>query len=110
MTSHFTKNGGNALGLAGQGPLNLVNIDISWSNESDDKRIIAAARNFVNRSIAAAKAKGLFNEYLYQNYAALQQDVFPSYGATNYAKLKAVSKKYDPSGVWQKLQPGYFKL
>jgi hypothetical protein len=22
MTSHFTKNGGNALGLAGQGPLN----------------------------------------------------------------------------------------
>ncbi|KAK6538557.1 hypothetical protein TWF694_010136 [Orbilia ellipsospora] len=110
MTSHFTRNGGNALGLAGQGPLNLVNIDISWSKESDDKRIIAAAQNIVNRSVAAAKAEGLFNEYLYQNYAALQQDVLPSYGATNYAKLKAVSKKYDPSGVWQKLQPGYFKL
>jgi hypothetical protein len=24
MTSHFTKNGGNALGLAGQGPLNRM--------------------------------------------------------------------------------------
>ncbi|KAF3923711.1 hypothetical protein ABW20_dc0104210 [Dactylellina cionopaga] len=110
MTSHFSKNGGNALGLAGQGPLNLVNIDISWSNEVDDERVIAAAQNIVKRSIAAAKARGLYNKYLYQNYAALQQDVFPSYGPANYAKLKAVSKKYDPAGVWQKLQPGYFKI
>ncbi|EPS36796.1 hypothetical protein H072_9662 [Dactylellina haptotyla CBS 200.50] len=110
MTSHFSKNGGNALGLAGQGPLILMNIDIGWSNETDDKRVMAGARSIVSRSIAAAKAKGLHNQFLYQNYAALQQDVFPSYGSANYAKLKAVSRKYDPTGVWQKLQPGYFKL
>jgi hypothetical protein len=24
-------------------------------------------------------------------------------------KLKAISKKYDPTSVFQKLQPGYFK-
>lgn len=44
------------------------------------------------------------------NYAALEQPVLPSYGQKNLAKLRATSKKYDPLGVWQKLQPGYFKL
>jgi hypothetical protein len=36
--------------------------------------------------------------------------VFWGYGEENLEKLKAVSKKYDPSGVFEKLQPGYFKL
>jgi hypothetical protein len=48
--------------------------------------------------------------YIYQNYAAAEQPVFPSYGASNYAKLKAISAKYDPAGVFTKLQPGYFKI
>ncbi|UKZ78609.1 hypothetical protein TrVFT333_006355 [Trichoderma virens FT-333] len=101
---------GNPLGLAGQGPLNLINIDISWSNASDDERVLAAAQNMVNRSIAAARAQGLDHPYLYQNYASYQQDVFASYGADNLAKLKSISAKFDPQQVWQKLQPGYFKL
>ncbi|KAF7559912.1 hypothetical protein G7046_g4250 [Stylonectria norvegica] len=110
MTKYMNKNGGNPLGLAGQGPLNLVNIDISWSDPADDTRIIAAAKNIVDRSVAAAKAKGLDNPYLYQNYAALQQGVIPSYGSANFAKLKSISAKYDPKQIWEKLQPGYFKL
>lgn len=88
----------------------VINIAISWSDEADDERIMAAAQNMVDRSVAAAKEQGLDNPYLYQNYAALQQDVFPGYGKENYAKLKAISTKYDPSRVFQKLQPGYFKL
>jgi hypothetical protein len=64
----------------------------------------------VNRSNTAAQAAGLGNAYLYQNYASAEQNVFGSYGATNLAKLKAIRKKYDPSGVLQNLQPGYFKL
>ncbi|KAL7782208.1 hypothetical protein V8C37DRAFT_397964 [Trichoderma ceciliae] len=110
MTKHFSKNGGNPLGLAGQGPLNLVNIAISWSNAFDDQRVLAAAQNMVSRSIAAARAQGLDHPYLYQNYASQQQKVFSSYGKDNLARLKSVSAKYDPQQVWQKLQPGYFKL
>ncbi|OBT75586.1 hypothetical protein VF21_05877 [Pseudogymnoascus sp. 05NY08] len=107
----FARNGGNALGIDfTKGPLMLLNIAISWSNVTDDTRILAAARNMVNRSDTAARAAGLGNAYLYQNYASAEQDVFGSYGATNLAKLKAIRKKYDPSGVWQKLQPGYFKV
>jgi hypothetical protein len=127
MISHFTKNGGNALGLDGQGPINcmlfsllelitvaddllVINIDISWSDSSDDDRIIAAAQNIVDRSAAAAEAMGLSNIYLYQNYASYQQNVFAGYGEANLERLQAVSAKYDPTQVWQKLQPGYFKL
>jgi hypothetical protein len=64
----------------------------------------------VNRSIAIARTSGLDHPYLYQNYASYQQDVFASYGAENLVKLKSISTKYDPQQVWQKLQPGYFKL
>ncbi|KFY02771.1 hypothetical protein O988_01920 [Pseudogymnoascus sp. VKM F-3808] len=111
LAPHFARNGGNALGIdLSKGPLTLLNIAISWSNEIDDTRIYASARNIVNRANAAAHAAGLGNAYLYQNYASAEQDVFTSYGAKNLAKLKAISKKYDPTGVWQKLQPGYFKV
>ncbi|KAM0517039.1 hypothetical protein ACHAPE_005151 [Trichoderma viride] len=110
MTDHFSKNGGNPLGLAGQGPLNLINVDISWSNASDDEKVLAAAQNIVNRSVAVARAKGLDHPYLYQNYASYQQDVFAGYGADNLAKLRSISTRYDPQRVWQKLQPGYFNL
>lgn len=126
-TEHFSKNGGNPLGLAGQGPLNcehahyqllsllltsytVVNVDISWSDPADDERIFAAAQNMLDASVAAAKAKNLDHPYLYQNYASLQQDVFSSYGKDNLARLRAIRAKYDPHEVFQKLQPGYFKL
>jgi hypothetical protein len=111
MTSHFSKNGGNALGISpADGPLNLLNLVFSWTDASDDAAIFQASRNIINRSNATAYAQNLGYPYIYQNYAALEQPVFPSYGAANLAKLQAVSKKYDPNRVWQKLQPGYFKL
>jgi len=111
MTSHFSKNGGNALGISvNGGPLNLINVVFSWSDEADDTRIMAAARNIVNRSNTTAHSQGLGNRFIYQNYAALEQPVFKSYGEENLEKLREVSRKYDLKGVWQKLQPGYFKV
>ncbi|KFZ24020.1 hypothetical protein V502_01502 [Pseudogymnoascus sp. VKM F-4520 (FW-2644)] len=111
LAPYFARNGGNALGIdLTKGPQILLNIAISWSHEIDDTRVYAAARNIVNRSNATAYAAGLGNAYLYQNYASAEQDVFGGYGAKNLAKLKAISTKYDPNGVWQKLQPGYFKI
>ncbi|KAJ5296228.1 uncharacterized protein N7443_007121 [Penicillium atrosanguineum] len=110
MILHFSKNGGNALGLDNQGPLNLVQIDISWSDIADDDRILTAAQNILDGCQAAASAVGLLNKYLYQNYASVGQGVFSGYGQNNLARLKAVSAKYDPAQVFQKLQPGYFKL
>ncbi|KAG5979642.1 hypothetical protein E4U55_004925 [Claviceps digitariae] len=110
MTKHFDKNGGNPLGLTGQGPLVLLDLVMSWSNEADDPRILPAAQNIISRSRAAAQAKHLDHPFLYQNYASLTQKVFAGYGSANLERLRVVSGKYDPEQVWQKLQPGYFKL
>ncbi|PBP15810.1 FAD binding domain-containing protein [Diplocarpon rosae] len=127
MISHFTKNGGNALGITtADGPLirthaqpscgnvltmvPVFNLVYSWSSASDDSRILAAARSIISRSNSTAYTRGLGHAFIYQNYAALEQPVLQSYGRQNLARLQAVSRKYDPKGVWQKLQPGYFKL
>lgn len=48
--------------------------------------------------------------YLYLDYADKTQDPLASYGSDNIAKMKAVAKKYDPSGVFQDLVPGGFKI
>lgn len=88
----------------------MVDIAIMWSTASDDEAVFAAAARFINRANETAYAQGLGHPYIYQNYAAIQQPVFQGYGQKNLAKLRAASKKYDPTGVWQKLQPGFFKL
>lgn len=52
---------------------------------------------------------GLYEDYIYMNYASQYQDVIGSYGSGNQNRLKAVAKKYDPTGVYQELTPGWFK-
>lgn len=88
----------------------VLDVSIMWNSTSDDERIFNAARNIINRSNITAYSLGLGHRFLYQNYAAAEQEVFQSYGVGDYARLKAVSTKYDPDGVFAKLQPGYFKL
>jgi hypothetical protein len=92
------------------GPLMLALVAISWSNSADDDRLYKFAKTLRDRSMAAAEAVGKDNDYIYMNYGSPYQDVVAGYGAMNKAKLKAISKKYDPTGVFEVLQPGYFKL
>ena len=81
-----------------------------WTSKSDDERIVAAANRVISASKSAAKAMNLDYKYIYQNYASLNQSVFAGYGTANQQRLIQISKKYDPDQVFQKLQPGYFKL
>ena len=48
--------------------------------------------------------------YIYWNYAFSDQDPLLSYGKENVEKLRNVSKKYDPDGMFQTACPGGFKL
>jgi hypothetical protein len=129
MTSHFTSNGGNALGItAADGPLirrfpllpfpgqsntvclTVINVSIAWTDIADDDRIMEFAANLISSGVALAESRNLAFRYIYQNYAAAAQDVFAGYGPTNQARLKAIHQKYDPTNVFTKLQPGYFKI
>jgi hypothetical protein len=105
------KNGGNALGLkAGTGPFFIMNMSARWSNAADDAAILKFFDTVIKTVKADAKKKGLDNDYIYMNYGSQFQDPIASYGAANVKKLLAISKKYDPAGVFQELHPGHFKL
>jgi hypothetical protein len=104
------KRGGNALGLKpSEGPVFLINLSTRWDKAEDDERVMQANANVVRRMQEEAKRRDMVNEYLYMNYASQFQDVIGSYGESA-EKLREVAKKYDPTEVFQKLQPGYFKL
>lgn len=107
----MTRNGGNPLGLSpDDAPLILLDVALAWTDPADDARIVAMRKEYLQWWQEKAKRKGLFHRYLYQNYASHDQDVFAGYGEENLQRLKDISQKYDPNGVFQRLQPGYFKL
>jgi hypothetical protein len=88
----------------------VMNLNWGWANSADDGRVNAALDRFVFRSVELAKSLNLDHRFIYLNYATLDQDVFGGYGQKSLTRLRLVQKKYDPTGVFKRLQPGYFKL
>ncbi|KAI9750569.1 MAG: methionyl-tRNA synthetase [Chaenotheca gracillima] len=106
-----TNLGGNSLGIPpSEGPLCVILLSTGWSDITDDDRLEAAAKSWYAQLSEAARASGLDNDWIYLNYAAEFQDPIKGYGVKNKANLQAVSRKYDPSGIFQKAVPGGFKL
>ena len=87
-----------------------MDIDFQWGDKADDDQVKSIMNGIISKSRALAKSKGLDNDYLYQNYAYINQPVISGYGPENQARLIQISHEYDPDQVFQKLQPGYFKL
>ena len=106
-----TRNGGNAMGFDANGsPIHIIQLACSWNNAADDEKVYQVVSDIMKAIKADAVKLGVQNDWAYMNYAAMFQDVIGSYGATGKSKLKMVSKKYNPTGVFQTLQPGVFKL
>lgn len=111
ITAKTVSLGGNSLGLdPSAGALVLCVVSASWTLASDDARIIAATKDLFAQIDGASTAAGLFNRFKYLNYAADWQDPIGGYGPENKARLRAVSRKYDRAGLFQKGVPGGFKL
>lgn len=103
------KNGGNPLGIK-DGPLYLFHIGTWWETPADDDQRFEFITRVFTRIMDEAKKRGLESEYLYMNYAAEFQRAIPSYGKDNVARLKKIQAAVDPTKVFEKLQPGHFKL
>ncbi|KAE8374065.1 hypothetical protein BDV26DRAFT_296330 [Aspergillus bertholletiae] len=86
----------------------LVRAD--WKNAKDEERVREAVRKIVDVAESEAKQTGVHLPYLYSNYASRDQDPLASYGAENSNRLKEIALKYDPDGVFQKLQNGGWLL
>ncbi|KAH9211970.1 hypothetical protein DL95DRAFT_436978 [Leptodontidium sp. 2 PMI_412] len=107
---HSFRRGGNSLGIDVEDvPLIIFSIVLIWADPADDVLMKGAGTRLLQRSIALAKEMNLYHPYIYQNYADISQDVFAGYGKGNREKMRAVQRKYDPEGVFSRLQPGYFK-
>ncbi|PGH06621.1 hypothetical protein GX51_02248 [Blastomyces parvus] len=111
MISKFSKRGGNILGVdLRRGPLLLVLFNFSWASRADDYLIIPASESILSQSNAIAAELGLQDDFIYINYAGPTQSPLASYGRESLRELRSVQAKYDPDLVFEKLQPGGFKL
>ncbi|KAF7590696.1 hypothetical protein BBP40_002532 [Aspergillus hancockii] len=80
----------------------LVRAD--WKDAKDEERVRRAIRVIVDAAAAAARQHGVYLSYMYSNYAARNQDPLASYGVENIKQLGEIARKYDPEGVFQRLQ------
>lgn len=87
-----------------------MNINFTWDDEADDEAAQGVAQTIIDKATVLAQSRGVYHPYKYQNYAYISQDVFSSYGTRSKNRLLRISNRWDPDGVFQKLQPGYFKL
>ncbi|KAE9369157.1 FAD-binding domain-containing protein, partial [Stipitochalara longipes BDJ] len=103
--------GGNSLGIfPDDGALVVINFNMRWSNASDNMELRRLFKLLIERSKHAAKEHGAYHRFIFQNHAFEEEDVFGSYGLENLRRLRQIRQKVDPEGVFQILQPGYFKL
>jgi hypothetical protein len=85
---------------------------VGWNNAADDDFMLAFSRSLKESMVAALIRRGIIQQFIHLNYAGESQDPIGSYGKNGDKKkqLQAVSKKYDPKGVFQTKVPGGFKL
>lgn len=106
---HGKKMGGNVLGVKEEAQT-WLDITSSWSDAAYDETVIGSTTKLIADIEVMAKKRGLYYDYMFLNDAGEGQKIIESYGEANVKFLKVVAKKYDPTGVFQKLSKGGFKL
>jgi FAD/FMN-containing dehydrogenase len=127
--SHAASRGGNMLGLENveedqigklthhlgpsivlTPPILVVWLLSRWDDAQYDDVMTDARAQLVDSIVEVAKRRGTLSPFVYVNYAAPEQDPLCGYGSENAAFLREVAEEYDPTGVFQKLMPGGFKI
>ncbi|PGH02240.1 hypothetical protein AJ79_07689 [Helicocarpus griseus UAMH5409] len=104
-------NGGNILGIDRNSKNQILYLlYLTWTDPADDEALHAAAYDTLDEIKKESIKSGTANPYIYLNYAGEFQDVLSGYGVENVLKMKELSAKYDPDGVFQKLVPGGWKI
>ncbi|KAI1325928.1 FAD-binding domain-containing protein [Xylariaceae sp. FL0255] len=81
-----------------------------WTEADNDRAARDAVDTMVEYVQEVASVNGLLLRYITMNFANLDQNVLGSYGQEAVDELRRVASKYDPEGVFQKLQNGGFLL
>ncbi|KAF7419200.1 hypothetical protein PC9H_001786 [Pleurotus ostreatus] len=108
MIAAAKNRGGNPFGLTEEdGDLFLVLISVFWTDPGDDVDMKGATQDLLKWSTDTAKERGLFNRFIYMNYALNTQPVLESFGQENFDRMKEVKEKYDPRGLLNVWKGGY---
>ncbi|GAT20537.1 FAD binding domain-containing protein [Aspergillus luchuensis] len=101
----------NVYGLEGPNePLTNILLTSTWEDKADDDEVVSVLERLGATIENLAREYGKFQSFRFMNYAHQRQDVITSFGEKNKAFLKEVAAKYDPNGVFQRLQVGGFNL
>lgn len=111
LLENSASKGGNATGLTpSDGPLFIVLLNPTWALPEDDNRVTTEVTKLLAKFRELASEKSLLHPYIFTNYAYKADDIFKGYSEESTRKLKEVSKKWDPEGIFQTGVPGGFKL
>ena len=111
FTLHSLERGGNVLGLDRYKNNNIIFLlDLAWNGTKFDAEIRRLADRVMTNLTTYLQKEGALRDFQYINYSFQDQDPLGGYGVAALNKIKAASKKYDPSQVFQRLVPGGFKL
>ena len=83
---------------------------MDWQDAKDDAIVRAAPIAVSEKWRELGEQRGLNVPFLFMNDGSRDQNPLRLYGDDNLAKLKSVSRKYDPSQLFQKLQYDGFLL
>jgi hypothetical protein len=91
-TSRAASQGGNSLGLDdSKTALVLCLFGATWDDPADDETVNSVAKQVNDRIMAESKRRGLWNCWVYLNYASQWQDLIQGYEITNKVELQSVS-------------------
>jgi len=76
-----------------------------WKDDTSDEIATTQTHQFISSIEAAAQARGLLLKFKFMNDASYTQSPF---AASTLKSLKVASEKWDPEGVFQRLQNSGF--
>lgn len=82
----------------------------TWQDDAHDETMHQAIDSMGDEVAQIAVSMGLSRPLLFPNDASYSQNPMKSFGNENLSRLRAVSRKYDPGKVFQRVQNGGFKL
>ncbi|KAF5336267.1 hypothetical protein D9758_016053 [Tetrapyrgos nigripes] len=109
-----SKTGGNPFKnvlMESQDDLAVVCFLISWTDGADDEAMSKATSKLGAWSEDLARQRGIFNNFVYLNYANDEQPVYArSVNQEDFARMKKVKTMYDSGNLLGRLWKGGFKL
>ena len=110
ITRQASKNGGNILGLDDDDDLTNVNLTVFWDDVEDDDVVNEMIQDLLGKGEKLAKDMGVWNRFVYLNYAEKWQNPLRGYGDRGLDLLKEASNKYDTEKTFQLAVKGGFKM